>query len=372
MRAVPGDAGQTVVDVDARDQLLGAGDPVGEDHAVGLLRNDQVGALDSLLLVVGVVAEDDVHAHGVGDLVDAVGDRVGERDAGEAVGMADRPTLRGRADDRLVVARDGPDVVACHIGRLLAGRSGLLASRSGLSLSSRGLFLGGCGLCLSRFSLSLSGRCLSLSGRRILASRVSHGCRGIRCGLRVGESRFGSRYGFLAALGGCERKVGGSLGCVGGGGCRGCLGARRTGLGGRRVCGRARRTGLGAGRGSIGRAGRRRGPGALRLRHRRRGVRASGTGLGHRRVGRLLGGVVGSTGTRHQGERHTKCGNQPEIPTSRDHVPSLSHVRSPRRLRPNVRRSIVGNEIAVRIAVAPAIRRRATTAATHAEQSILE
>ena len=188
VRTVPGDAGQSAVDVDARDQLLGAGDPVGEDDAVRLLGDDQVGALDRLLLVVGVVAENDVHAHGVGDLVDAVGHRVGERDAGEAVGVADRPALGGGANDRLVVTRDRLHVVACHVG----------------------------------FGLGL----LCLHGS-LLGSR-----------LRFGEGGFGVLHRGEVALGGCLREFGGGL--RRGGRSGGCIGGRTS------VCGSTLRVADGA------------------------------------------------------------------------------------------------------------------------------
>ena len=100
--SVVGDAGDSGVVEDPGDEFLGAGDPVGEDHAVNLLGDQQVGALHGPLLVVGVVAVDDLHPHLGGYGVDVVCDAVGERDTGQAVTVADLPGLLGRADHGLV------------------------------------------------------------------------------------------------------------------------------------------------------------------------------------------------------------------------------------------------------------------------------
>ena len=102
--SVVGDAWNPGVVEDAGDQFFGAGDPVGEDHSVDLLSDQQVGALHGPLLVVGVVAVDDLHAHLGGDGVDVVGDAVGKWNSRQSVTVTDLPWLFGRADHGFVGA----------------------------------------------------------------------------------------------------------------------------------------------------------------------------------------------------------------------------------------------------------------------------
>ena len=96
--SVVGDAGDPGVVEDAGDQVLGAGDPVCEDHSVNLLGDQEVGAFHGSFLVVGVVAVDNLHPHLGGDGVDVVGHAVGERDTRQAVTVTDLPRLLGRTN----------------------------------------------------------------------------------------------------------------------------------------------------------------------------------------------------------------------------------------------------------------------------------